>query len=433
MALTTIAAAATVAGQATAQIPLTPRALGMGGAYVATARGFESVLFNPANLGLGDTPDWSASLPQITIGSSVLGPDVSDLPDFFNFDDLEEARKQELLGTIPETGTSVDLVVRAPVAALQVGRLGFAASYAWIGEHTVGKDLVELFFEGYDQGRSDYQVGNTVGTRGSFWDLAAGYGQQVGPVALGVTGHFYLNGTLMRSRAFEPVYGDGLLTPLVRVEYAGVYSRGGTGYGLDIGAAMQPMFGVTVSAALANVVGGFDWSDELVGRSVTLTESDFQNGDFTSIEDRWSQSEKPVSEFSGRSRERVDSVGGNLNPGAWTVPTTLKLGAAWAPIAGTEIGAAYHASRADDGEGLLGGKWDGLLGLGVQHRLPFVTVRLGASTDGSDGSMIGGGIKLGVLDLGLARFSTADPLSDADRDGWAASMSVNVRTQGSIR
>lgn len=423
--LTTFALAAAVAGEAAAQIPLAPRALGMGGAYVASARGFESVLFNPANLGLPGTPHWSVSFPQITIGSSVLGPAVSDLPDYLNYDSQDPERRQELLALIPENGTSVDLVVRAPVAAVQVGRFGISASYAWLGEHTVGKDLVELFFEGFESGRTDYQVGNTVGTRAAFWDFAAGYGREVGPVSLGVTGHYYRGGTLVRTRAFEPDYD--LLAQTIQVDYVGVYSRDGSGFGLDVGAAFQPIPGLTISGAVANAVGSLDWSEELVGRSITFDNSDFQDSEFSDLEARWDESEQDLGTTpTGRFAE----VAADLDPDSWTIPRTLRLGAAWQPVPGTEVGAAYHTSLADEGEGQLGGKWDGLLGVGVQQKLPFVTVRLGASSNLDEGTMIGGGLKLGVVDLAIAKFNTRGALTDAERDGWAASFSVNVQTRG---
>jgi hypothetical protein len=425
---TALVASIAVAGEAAAQIPLSPRALGMAGAYVASARGFESVQFNPANLGLPGTPHWSIAFPQITVGSSVLGPDVSDLPDYLDYDSQDPERRQELLDKIPENGTSVDLVMRAPVASIQVGRFGVSASYAWLGEHTVGKDLVELLFEGFESGRTDYQVGNTVGTRASFWDFAAAYGRPVGPVSLGVTGHYYRGGTLVRTRAYEPEYD--LLAQNISVDYVGVYSRDGSGFGVDFGAAFQPMYGLTISGAIANAFGSLDWNEELVGRSITLDNSDFQDSEFGDLEARWSDSEQdlgttPTGQFA--------EVAADLDPDAWTLPRTLRLGAAWQPVRGTEVGAAYHTSMADDGEGLLGGKWDGLLGVGVQQKLPFVTVRLGASTNLDEGSMIGGGLKLGVLDLGLAKFNTRGTLTDAERDGWAASFSVNVGTRGMMR
>lgn len=422
-----VAAGGAGVSEAVAQIPLVPRALGMGGAYVATARGFESVLINPANLGLLDTPAWSISFPQVAIGSSVLGPDVSDLPDFLDYDNISQARRQELLATIPANGTSVDLDVRAPVAAIQIGNFGVSASYSWLGEHTIGKDLVELFFEGYEEGRTDYRVGNTVGTRASFWDIAAGYGRQVGPVSLGVTGHYYTGGSLVRTRAFEPEYD--LLAQTISVDYVGVYSEGASGFGIDVGAAMQPMPGVTISAAVANAFSNLEWNEELFGRSITLSDSDFDDSEFMDLENRWSQSRQ---ELGTSPTGRFAQVAADLDRESWTLPMTLRLGAAWQATSGTEIGAAFHSSLADDGEGLLGGKWDGLVGIGIQQKLPLITVRAGASTNLEEGTLIGGGLRLGPLDLAIAKFNTMGALTDADRDGWAASFSVNVRTRATL-
>lgn len=405
-------------GEAAAQIPLTPRALGMGGAYVATARGFESIHYNPAHLALPGAPAWSVAFPQLSVGSSVLGPDVSDLPDFLDYDDLSEQRRQELLALIPAGGTAVDVDVRAPLASVHVGSVGVGLSYGAIGEHTLGKDLVELFFEGYQEGRFDYSVGNTVGTRATFWDLALGYGRQAGPVSVGVTGHYYRGRSLVRTRAFEPEYD--LLGRDISVDYVGVESQGGSGYGIDVGVALQPIAGLTLSAAVANALTGMSWDDELVGRRLTLSSADFENSELADLEDRYQSSEQelgatPTGDFA--------AVAAALDRDAYDLPTTLRLGAAWQAPTGTEIGAAYHGNLSD---GLLGGRWDRLLGLGIQQRLPLLALRLGASTDLDGGSILGGGVKLGPVDVGLARFRTAGELDDADRDGWAASFGLSV-------
>src|SRR5215208_7213297 len=107
---------------AAAQINATPRSLGMGGAYVAVARGAEALFQNPANLALRDTPRWSLFLPQVTVGGTVVGYDVADLGDLAKGSDLTQARRDELLAQVPAGGTEGQLDVRLPVFALQVGR-----------------------------------------------------------------------------------------------------------------------------------------------------------------------------------------------------------------------------------------------------------------------------------------------------------------------
>lgn len=410
------------AAEAGAQIPMSPRAVGLGGAILGGARGFESTLYNPANLALPDGPAWSVAFPQFAIGSSVLGPKVSDLPDFIEFDELSETRRQELLATIPATGTSVDVDFRAPLFALQVGSFGLGVSTVLTGEHTVGRDVVELFFEGYDPNRTDYRIGNTVGTRASFWDVAAGYGRRVGPVFAGVTAHYYHGTGLVQTRAFEPRYT--LLTRDIQVDYVGVTSESGRGFGLDIGVAAQPVPGLTLGASIANVVHSMSWDEELVGRSITLNRNDFENGSFTEIETRYNTSRRSV----GATEQPFATVAQGLFDDQ-QLPTTLRLGASWTPGYGTEVDAAFHT---DLREGRLGSRWDRMAGIGIQQKIPLVTLRLGAASDLSDGSMVGGGLKLGVIDLGFARYTTASTLDDSERDGWIASFGVSVRTRATL-
>jgi hypothetical protein len=407
-------------GAAEAQIPLVPRAVGLGGAVQGAARGFEAALYNPANLGLADNPAWSVALLQLSVGASVLGPRVGDLPDFFEYRKLSDARRRELLATIPATGTSVDLDVRAPLVALQVGNVGLALSTNHLGEHTLGRDLVELFLEGYEMGRTDYRVGNTVGTRSSFWDLAVGYGREVGPVSVGATAHYYRGTGLVRTRAFEPRYSA---VPIdVAVDYAGVASESGRGFGLDLGVAAQPIAGVTVGATIVNVVHSMSWSENLVGRTVTLRSSDFRDGSPADIESRYTASRRDLG-------TTPDGQFATVAQGLFEdqrLPTTLRVGASWAPMRGTEVDAAFHTNLRD---GLMGSRWSQLAGIGIEQRIPLITLRLGAATDLSDGSMVGGGARLGPIDLGLARFSTASTLDASEREGWIGSFGLSVRTR----
>lgn len=413
-------------GSANAQVPLTPGALGMGGAYVATARGFESIFYNPANLGLPNTPAWSVAFPQVTTGASVLGPDVTDLPDFANYSDLTEQRRQDLLAEIPDVGTAVDLEVRAPVFALQVGNFGVGVAYGMMGEHTVGKDLVELFFEGYEEGRFDYRIGDTRGQRATFWDFAAGYGRQIGPVSVGVAGHYYLGQSLVQTRVFEPRY-DLLFARRIEIDYVGVTSAGGSGFGVDIGAALTPLPGLTISAAVANLASSMNWNTNLLGRSITLTNEDLENAEYPLLENRYETSEQEIGDTPTGQFGQV--AAGLLEDRGF--PTTLRLGASFSPINGTELGVAYHNQF---GDGQLLGNWDQLLGAGVQVKIPLVTLRLGASTNLAGGNLLGAGLRLGVLDLGVARFRTQGTLNqNADRDGLAASVSVNVRTRSRLQ
>lgn len=410
-------AVAALASPAAAQVPLNPRALGVGGAYLGIARGHESVFANPANLGLADNPSWSLGFPQVTAGATVLGPQLTDLRDYFNYDDLNDRQRTDLLAEIPEGGTALEGDLRAPLVTYQNGGFALGVAYGFMGSHTVGRDLVDLFLNGYEEGRTDYRIGNTGGFRATFWDFAASYGRDVGPLSVGATAHYYLGRGLVQTRAFEPTYDPA--TADIGVDYVGVNSHGGSGYGLDVGVALQPMPGVTLSAAVANAVHSMEWSEELDGRRVTLTSADFRDAEFQVVRNRYEHSEQeigadPTGQFATVAQGLADDA---------ELPATLRLGAAWALGTGTTLTGAYHDNLT---EGRLSGRWSQMAGVGVQQKLLFATARVGYSSDLHEGSILGGGLTLGPVDLGLARF-TNGRADGASRNGWMGSFGLSVR------
>lgn len=413
-------ALALAAVPAAGQVPSTARALGMGGAYVASARGQEAIFQNPANLGLAGSPEWSVALTQLGVGTSLSGPRFADLPDLLNFDDIAQSRRDELLARVPESGAEVAVDTRVPLFAMQTGRVGLAVSYGMTGAHTLGRDIVDLLLNGYQDGRTDYSVGNTAGWRASYLDFAAAYGRKVGPVSLGATGHYFHGRSVAHSRMFEPRFD--LEAQDFSVDYVGVLAEGGRGWGVDLGAAVQPHRTLTLSAAVANAFTRMRWSDELHVRSVTLRGEDLRQLD----EPFWIREEY----------ERSDT---RLDPAAVPVrvyqtalplyreayfPTTVRAGAAWAPLKGMEIGAAYQGNVTT---GRMGGWWDRSVSVGVQQKLPLVRVRAGAATNLEEGTLLSGGVSLGPIQLGAAR------LRDGTlREGWIATFGISTRTRAEL-
>lgn len=411
--------AAITAVPSLAQVSLTPRGMGMGGAFVAVARGQEVIFLNPANLTLPGTPQWSLAFPQLVVTGTMLGPSFGDLPDIQNFDEASDARRQEILATIPESGTELNYDLRFPAVAWQVGHLALGVSYGSIGQHTVSRDIVELIFEGYEDNRTDYSVGNTAGSRATFWDIALAYGRKVGPVSVGATGHYIHGGTLLRSRLFEPRID--LEAQDIEVDYLSVLARGGQGFGLDLGAAYQPMPNVTVSGAISNIVSTMDWSEDLVVRDLTLTRADFDNPEPLDILDRYEESEREVDSDGATLREMETA---ELLYSEAYFPPIARLGAAWQPRGGTQLGVSVEKHL---GDGRLAGPWDQKFALGVQQKIPLVTLRAGVATDLDSSSLISGGITIGVLEVGVAKLNAGE-FDGASRSGWIGSFGVNVET-----
>lgn len=426
------ALAALLAAPAAAQVPGTPRALGMGGAYTAAARGVESLFANPANLGLPNSPHWSAAFPTLTAGIGTRGISVGQAVDLAQWGDLDDAERDAIFADIPAAGTGLDLDVRAPLAALQMRRFAASVSYATLGSHTVNRSIVDLLFNGFDRQKA-YTIDGTQGFRAAFWDLAAGYGNRIGPVALGATAHLYFPRALVRSglvdvdTSYSVVSGFTVPTD-IRVTYAGVRSESGSGLGLDLGAAMEPIPGLTVSAALENVVNTMSWDDDLGVRTVVLDQNDYQDGDIEQISGEYDESETAYDEAAALpgTRALAATLRGERDAG---LPMTLRAGAAYQLArSGTTLAAGFHKELDEDTP--FGGLWGQQLSVGVQQRLPIITLRAGLATDLEDGTLLSGGLSLGPVHLGVARIATGS--GDGEREGWIATFGLGGKSDTSM-
>jgi hypothetical protein len=412
------AASALLAAPLTAQMPHTPRALGTGGAYLGMARGHSAVFLNPANLDLPGSPYWSIAFPQFSIGATASGASVWDVNEYRQTSKLPEARRAELLAAIPAEGTEVAIDVRMPVFAMQFGRVGVGVAYNMIGEHTFGKDIFDLVLNQYQEGRTDYSIGNTAGRRATYLDFAGAYGRRVGPLTLGVTGHYYHGLNLVHSRVFEPRFD--LQAADIEVDMVSVLARGGSGYGVDVGAAFQPIPSVTVSAAVANVASKMTWSENLRYRELTVRRVDFGASDPTYLLQRYEDSEQDLLD-AGTPQIRRTAEG--LYDQAF-FPATLRAGVAVDLPTRTHVGVAYMSNLT---EGRLAGRWERLASVGVQQKLPVGTLRAGLSSNFDAGSILSGGLSLGVLEMGIARVSDGDYFGGA-REGVIATFGINVQT-----
>jgi hypothetical protein len=404
----------------TGQVPLTPRALGMGGAYVGVARGHEALLLNPANLGLADRPGFSVAIGQLAIGGTMLGLDATDLPDIVKLNKTEESRRQELLAAMPAWGTEARFDARLPLFAMQSGGFGLGVTYGSVGRHSVGKDILELLLNGYEEGRTDYSVGNTIGSRATFWDVSAGYGRAVGPVSLGVTARYVHGGTILNSRLFDPRVD--LDRREIEVEYTSVLARGGQGYGVDVGMAYQPTPAVTLSGAVSNAFSRMTWSEALRGRSLTLSRADFDHPRGFDLLTRYESSEHeldleavPLS---------VYTTAEGLYDGAY-FPAVARLGAAWRSGFGTDLAASFQERLT---EGRLSDGWGRMASVGVQQKIPLLTLRAGYATDLDGGNLLSGGLSLGPIQLGAARLQDGEA-DGALRSGWIGTFGLAVSSR----
>jgi hypothetical protein len=410
---------AALAPNARAQGVFTARSLGMAGSFVADARGVDALFFNPANLGLKDTPYWSISVPQIGVRTGFVGTRMGQVPGMRHFNQWSEEEKSSFLAGIPGQGMNARLNLSVPLIAIQSRRVAVGMAYTQWFEENIGRDVMDLLVNGYQPGRTDYAVGNTGGRNASWLDLSAAYGRQLGRVSVGVTGHYLIGRALAQHRLFEPQFD--LEAEDLSAELREVISPGGHGWGVDVGVAMQPSERLTLSAGVANVLSRMTWSSQLRTKSLVLAKNDFKRNSALDAWDRFDLSEREVDPSAVP--VTVYETAQGLYDRAW-LPATARAGASYElPSHHTRLSASLQSAL---DQGALSGGWRRDLSAGVEHsRGRVLKLRAGAGTDVGGAWMLSGGVGVGPFQLGLAR--TSQPQGDARSTGWTFGFGMSAR------
>ncbi len=406
-------------GQGFGQFPSAPRELGMGGAYMGVARGYEAVFLAPANLGLADAPAWSVGLPQAAFGGTLIGPGFGDMRDIFALNELSAGRRDELVGMIPAAGTEGSFTLRAPLIAVSSGGWGFGVTYTSMGRHTLSRDVSELLLQGYEDGRSFYAVGDTHGEFATFWDLAVGYGTQIEGLSVGVTAHFLRGGEVSRSKLFDPRIDVN--AGEIEVDYVGVNARGGAGYSFDFGVAYQPVPALTISGALSNILWSINWPDELHSRILTLDRQSLADADPMQLRKRYRGSDTPIDPgaLTYEVAETVEGLSDRV-----IAPTVVRLGLAWDATPGTQLALDFHrrsavSERPDP--------WDQRIAIGLQQSVSIFAVRAGYALGNEGGRLMSGGLSVGPVDVGVAKYQHAVSAGHTS-EGWIASFGIGIKS-----
>lgn len=414
-------AALSLAFPLSAQVPLTARSLGMGGAYLAVARGQDAVFLNPANLALAGNPPRSFGAFQLAFGASLLGPTRADLWDALEYDNVSDERAREILSRLSNGYAETEMDLRLPIVAYQRGGFGWGLAYGLVNRTSVGHDLLELLFFGYEPERVDYSVGRTGSSGAAFFDLAFAYGRRVGPLTAGVTAHLLRGTSMHQARVFEPIYSSNG-GPDIELDVVSTSRGGGFGGGLDVGIAYQPARFFTLSAALHNAVGAVGWGSGRSYKAITFNEDDLPGSTATGILLDFNESSSELAcpaPVSDRQRQRACRLARELDDGV-QLPRTAQLGAALTLPTRTDVAASF---RTDLTGAALGSWWDTMASVGVQQKLWGLGFRAGYATNlqqGSDAARLwSGGFSLGPLHLGYGRVA-------AERVGYIGSIGLGV-------
>lgn len=416
-----IAAAALLPAAAQAQLAPVPAANAVGGAYLSLARGHEALWINPANLALSGGPSVTLGLANFGTSFSALGLNLNQFAQIAQGnDDFDAGTKQQILDGIPASGTQIRGQLFVPAAALQIGRLAVGVGVGAVYDYNLGKDLVDLGLNGYDDTNLNYRVGNTNGRQATWVDVAAAYGQKLGPLSIGVTGHYLVPRALDNWRLFEPEYD--LVNRSMRIQGYTAGTNAGSGYSVDVGATMNVLGIATVSAVVQNIAGNVTWNEQNLGyRGFVLTDQNVDDA-ATIISDAFSANPTPLTASSPLGAQQT--VQGLFTQSF--LPRTLRVGAhTKLQIFGTRISAQYNNQLQ---EGFLGGFWKSSVAVGASQKILFFTPSVGyakqlsgnettlsgianAAQATSEGQLLTAGLGLGPLNISVAK------LIDGKRDG----------------
>jgi hypothetical protein len=367
------------------------RATAMGGSFIGLAKGVYAPLYNPANVGLADYREFG--IEAVGIGARISNNSFT-LNDYNNYSGaiLDDNDKSAILGKIPSDGLKISADVEARALALSLGSLVVSFSGNAATEANLGKDALELFLNGNG-------IGDTFSMDGMYSEAIAyasagvTYGYPIykfgtRQIAVGAT-YKYIRGI-----AYEKVVElhGGVVTLATGYQGDGTMvahtAEGGSGYAVDLGAALKLSDSYTAGFAVNNFVSSLTWNKNTEEHGYH-----FQFDDVT-VENMDDDSIVVTDDYS----REIESFTSNL-------PSVIRFG-----LARTK-GNLLWAIDWEQGFRLApGASSQPRLSIGAEYSfIGLLPLRAGYSLGGDKGSVISGGfgINLAVayLDIAIANHS----------------------------
>ena len=417
---------------ARAQFSPGARSAGMAGAGLLFATGLDAAEWNPANLAW--SKGWDISLFEFGAAGLLTGTTIQDLIDI---DDAVVSRlpadgitlsttlegfavaNATSIADVPEVGSPI------PTVGIAIGPVALRVRSRVMAEAHMSKELVDLTVNGYNPERiREYAVRNTSFRAASFTEITLGYGVTIGErLALGLGLRSVMGHSLSQGRFFEPIVD--LAEESLAVTGAAVEAPGGSGYGFDLGMALDVGAGVRVSLVGTNLMQRMTWDEELVAHQAVFSDSDFDDDvDIPELIDRF---EDMSVEAQGVSLAVFEASRGLFEQSYF--PMTIRTGIGWT-AGGTSI---ELVGVAVSPRGRQHNAWDERVSAGVEQRLGFLTLRAGYSAANDGLTSVAGGLGLGFgpvkLEVSAGRLS--GDLDGIDYDGAQVTIALSVRGGGS--
>ncbi len=362
------------------------RAVGMGGAYIGLAKGVNAPLYNPANLGLNGYRE---------VGIGLVGAGAQIINNSFTLNDyneytgalLTENDKTTILNKIPVEGLKISAVVETSAMTVAMGRFVLSFNGHAATEVNLGRDALHLFLDG-------------IGFEDAF-DLDGMYSEAVAYASAGLSYGMpiYSSGTrqlsigttvkYIRGFGYEKVTEINGGVTAYEFGYAGEgvmkmnTATGGTGYGVDVGAALQLSNSYTLGASISNIISKINWDKE------TKEYGYYFQFDTLNLDNMDNDSLVVTEEYDQE-----------IDPFSSTLPSVLRLGLA--NTSGKLIWAVDWEQGFRPGAGTTSKP---RFGFGAEYRLiGFMPLRAGFATGGGKGQVVSGGtgVDIGFFYLDLA-------------------------------
>lgn len=418
-ALLTVSASASVAQQSTT----TARSLGLANSFTARARGYEAPAWNPANLGLADSPSWSLGIVGATAylnSNSWSYGQIADLYGTFIDDETKTKLLEDIRRGDPDRMLQLNADVSAQVLSASIWRFAFGFGAVGAGNVEASSDAIELLLfgnVGQDGNGKDFSL---EASDGDGWVLSSAFIAYAQPFTVPALDHLNMRFSIGGTAKYGIAHGlahlldrGSLLTsdPLAVEADAELLSsnsaNAGRHWAIDIGAAMD-WGSLTAGIALQNAFGDISWNrDDFELRTVAAT----ANFDSTTATDTTLAFAELTPEDQGRIDQFFDDA---------DIPKRLRLGAVFR--------VSPMLTLSGDYEELLGGnlrtRWDRSLSVGGEWvPIDALPLRVGVATDFKNLAVTGGlGLYISVvhLDFSFGRWGFAVG------DGAAVSLSLSI-------
>ncbi len=353
------------------------RSVAMGEAYTAMANGVDAARYNPANLGLDGYR--RTELELFGVGADINNNSFS-LSDYNNYTGayLTDADKADILNKVPEQGLLLSADVQAAGLSLAHGSFALTTSASGLANVNINRDLIELVLNGNT-------FGDSIVVTGSYSDAVAyvstglSYGMPIytagtRQLSIGATARY------IRGLAVEKIVELDGLAATFETGFEGEgriiaqTATGGSGYALDLGAALKLNDRYTAGVRIKNFISSMTWDNDPEEHSyifhfdtVTIANAD---GDFVVSESET----KPIESF----KSDLPSV---MTIGFAKTSGSLLWAVDWEQGFRTAAGSSTKPRLS------LGVEWQGL---------PLIPVRAGYSTGGERPAAFSFGTGIGL-------------------------------------